>query len=621
MQKQALLNALQNGKPLLADGGMGTYLHQQGINFDACFDHLNLIYPDMIKDIHRQYIDAGARMLYSNTFGAGRYKLEKHGLVDKLTEINAAGVRLLHELAAETGADFFIAGDVGPLGVRLEPFGRVSLVEANRVFKEQIKALYDAGVDLIVLETFSDLYEVREALSAAREIAPDMLLCASMTFTRDDLTLLGNSPARVASELHQAGADIIGANCSGGPNQLLRILQQMRQAVPDALYSIKPNAGWPEQMGGRILYAAGADYFQEYARAFWTNGVNIIGGCCGTTPAHIDALRRGMDIPREEITIQDVTSPAEEEELQHAASAPTQLARKLADKQFVIAVEMDPPRGLSLHKLIAGASLMVDAGVDVIDVADSPMARMRMSPWAVCDIIQKETKAETVLHFPTRGRNLLRVQGDLLAAHAIGVRNVFVVMGDPTAVGDYPDAMDNYDLVPTGLIKLIKQGFNAGLDHAGTQIGQPTNFLIGCALNIQNPNLAQEAKVLRKKINSGADFILTQPMFNVDDLRRFEAAYTETYGPISIPILAGLLPLASARHASFLQHEVPGIHIPDAIFGRIEKAGETSAHEGVKITVDLAQELKESAAGVYIMPAFSRYDYVAEIVETLRSSE
>ncbi len=619
MKKNEILDLLKSGKPVLADGGMGTYLHQQGISFDECFDHLNLLYPDMIKGIHREYIDAGARIMYTNTFGAGRFKLERHGLVDKLADINAAGVRNLQDLNTNADDPFFIAGDIGPLGVRIEPFGRVSLTEANRAFKEQISVLYEAGIDLVVIETIADLYEVIEAIKAAREVDKELVICASMTFTRDDYTLLGDSPAKVAVEMRKAGADIIGANCSGGPNQLLRILRQMRKAAPEMLYSIKPNAGWPEQVGGRIMYAAGADYFQQYARAFWASGVNILGGCCGTTPAHIAALRKGLDLPNGGIHLEEASQFAVETEIQETASAPSMLAKKLAEKKFVIAVEMDPPRGLSLHKLIAGASFLADAGVDVIDVADSPMARMRMSPWAVCNVIQRETNTETVLHFPTRGRNLLRVQGDLLAAHAIGVRNVFVVMGDPTSVGDYPDAMDNYDLVPTGLIKLIKEGFNAGLDHAGTQIGEPTNFLIGCALNIENPDLHREAKVLQKKIKSGADFILTQPIFSIQALEKFHQVYEREYGELTIPLLAGLLPLASVRHANFLQHEVPGIKIPDQIFERMENNPDQSAQEGVKITIEIAEQLKESAAGVYIMPAFNRFDYVAQIVETLRS--
>ena len=294
---------------------------------------------------------------------------------------------------------------------------------------------------------------------------------------------------------------------------------------------------------------------------------------------------------------------------------PTRLAKKLAKGKFVFAVEMDPPRGLSTHKLLAGASLMAEAGADVIDVADSPMARMRMSPWAVCNLIQRKVKVETVLHFPTRGRNLLRVQGDLLASHALDVRNVFVVMGDPTAIGDYPDAMDNYDLAPSGLVKLIKQGFNAGIDHSGSDIGQPTSFFVGTALNLTAPDKNRELGLIRRKIEGGADFVLTQPIYSTQPLEEFLALYEKEFGRFPIPILAGVLPLASARHAAFLQQEVPGITIPEDVQEQMQMADDKGAKKGIELAVKLIGELKSVAQGVYLMPAFNRFDYAAEIIE------
>jgi homocysteine S-methyltransferase len=306
-----------------------------------------------------------------------------------------------------------------------------------------------------------------------------------------------------------------------------------------------------------------------------------------------------------------------------AVQPPTQLAEKIAAGRFVIAAEMDPPRGLSTHKLLAGASLLSDAGADVIDVADSPMARMRMSPWAVCSLIQKQIGVETVLHFPTRGRNLLRVQGDLLAAHALGVRNVFVVMGDPTAIGDYPDAMDNYDLVPSGLIKLIKQGFNEGIDHAGMDIGQPTSFFVGCALNLTAGNLDDEVKNLRRKLKAGADFILTQPVFDVARAAQALQTIRAAVDGQPVPILIGILPLASARHAAFLHHEVPGILVPEGVRTRMESAGENAPRAGIEIAIELVAQMRSAAPieGIYIMPAFSRFDHAAEVIEAVRASE
>ena len=504
---------LASGEPILADGAMGTQLHARGIPFDACFDELNLSQPELILEIHREYLEAGARIIETNTFGANQHKLSSHGLEHQVVEINAAGVALAKQAIDETGVDALVAGSVGPLGVRLAPFGRVKPEEAFEAFHEQIVALEQAGADLISLETHSDLYELREGIQASKRIG-DLPVIASVTFTRDDRTLLGDTPAQTARLLWDAGADVIGANCSEGPAQLLRIIRAMRQAVPEAKFSVMPNAGWPEQVGERIMYPATADYFADYARAYTEAGANIIGGCCGTTADHIAHMRAAFE--QVNLTQVSTISIEAEDDLERLATGqlgPTHLESKLGTGQFVLSVEINPPRGLSVEKVLAGARLLADAGVDVINVADSPMARLRMSPWAVCHRIQQDIGLETILHFPTRGRNLLRVQGDLLAAHATGVRNIFVVMGDPTSIGDYPEATDDYDVVPSGLIKLVKQGFNAGVDLHGDEFGEATSFYVGCALNPDAANLEQEIRVLKRKIEAGADFVLTQPVF------------------------------------------------------------------------------------------------------------
>ncbi len=605
-------------KYLLSDGAMGTVLHQRGAPSTGCFDCLDLETPDLVKSVHMDYIQAGSGMVQTNTFGANRFKLSQHGLERRVKEINTAGVKIARQAATESGKSVLVAGDVGPLGVRLSPFGRVQLQEAREAFFEQISALVDGDIDLILLETMTDLYEVIEAIQAVRQSAPDLPVIASMTFTRDNRTLLGDSPAKVAHRLAEAGADVIGVNCSGGPNQILNILTQMRAAEPTALFSVMPNAGWPEQVEGRILYPAGAGYFGEYARDFWQSGASVIGGCCGTTPAHISAMAaalQNVDSFEREGTPQ--ISAVRETRLDQA-KPPTSLAQKLAEKRFVIAVEMDPPRGLQTQKILAGASLLAEAGADVIDVADSPMARMRMSPWAVCSLIQDKVGIETVLHFPTRGRNVLRVQGDLLAAHALDVRNIFAVMGDPTSIGDFPDAMDNYDLVPSGLIKLVKQGFNTGYDHSGAEIGQPTSFFIGCALNLNPQNLEDEIKNLRRKLRAGADFILTQPVYQAELVRRFLDRYQDEHGELNIPLIVGLLPLASARHAAFLQQEVPGIDIPAETHHLMEQSGKEGAKTGIRLTVELCEQVRHLVQGIYLMPAFGRYDYAADIIERVR---
>jgi len=606
--------------PLLSDGAMGTVLHQRGVNFDECFDSLNITNPALVGEIHREYIEAGSQVIQTNTFGANRYKLARHGLEDKVKEINTAGVEIARRVVMGSFKDIMIAGDVGPLGVRLAPFGRVKPEEAHQAFTEQITVLLDAGVDLIMIETMTDLYEIREAVQATRALDAVIPLVASMTYTRDDRTLLGDTPASVARALFAVGADLIGVNCSGGPEQILRILKQMRTAVPEGRFSVMPNAGWPEQAGGRIMYPAAPEYFGEYALAFRRSGACLIGGCCGTTPAHISAMHKALSTAPA-LEPADLAQPVEidsETSFPEEILAPTEFAKKVISGKFVTAVEMDPPRGLATQKLLAGASLLAEAGADIINVADSPMARMRMSPWAVCDLIQRKINIETVLHFPTRGRNLIRVQGDLLASHALGVRNVFVVMGDPTSIGDYPDAMDNYDLVPSGLVKLIKQGFNAGVDHSGADIGQPTNFFVGCALNL-NPNSPKdEIRNLTRKINAGADFVLTQPVYQPESARAFLDFLKNEMGGLKIPVLAGILPLSNIRHANFLHQEVPGISIPDKILSRLESTGENSAQEGVKVAVEIIEELRSCIQGIYIMPAFSRFDLVAEILEAVK---
>ena len=608
---------LASGKPIVADGAMGTMLHARGVPFEVCFDELNRTQPELVQSVHQEYLEAGAQIIETNSFGANRHKLAAHGLEGQVSEINAAAVRLVRQAIQETGKEALIAGSVGPLGVRMAPFGRVKPEQAYEALREQIAALVDAGADLIVLETQSDLYELREGIRAAKDIG-DVPVIASVTFTRDDRTLLGDTPGQAARLIAEAGAAVIGANCSGGPSQLLRVIQAMRRAVPGARFSVMPNAGWPEQIGGRIMYPASADYFGEHALAFRQAGAVVIGGCCGTTPAHIAAMRSALaDNGREASPTLSVHVREEPEDLQASPLGPTELSARLTSGKFVISVEVNPPKGFSTHKLLAGAHLLAEAGADVINVADSPMARLRMSPWGVCQLIQREVGLETVLHFPTRGRNLLRVQGDLLAAHATGVRNIFVVMGDPTAIGDYPEATDNYDVVPSGLIKLIKHGFNVGLDHHGTEIGEATSFFVGCALNPTARDRDREVKVLRRKIEAGADFVLTQPVFDPGLVEKTLKAYTSRFGPLGVPVLVGVLPLYGSRHASFLHNEVPGISIPQSIRNRIAAAGEQSPQAGVAIAVEILQRLTGIAQGAYLMPPFGRYDMAAEIIEAL----
>ena len=626
MTPSSFLELLKNGA-ILFDGAMGTLLHGQGANLDRCLDELNLTRPDMVVDAHRAYIEAGAQVIETNTFGANRLKLSEHGLEDKVAEINHAGVHLARRAVVEARrADgpsvppVLVAGSVGPSGRQMAPLGRLRPEIACAAFHAQVKALVSAGVDLLIFETFSDLDEMGEAVRAAREVCT-LPIVAQMTFTEDLRTPLGHTPEQVVHFLRDLNVDVIGVNCSVGPALVLRVIQRMRKALGSQNgmpLSAQPNAGWPTRTGERLMYQATPDYFGEYGLAFVEAGAAIIGGCCGTNPGHVAAMRAALSDPLRApsvITLKPVTEP----ELIPTSEAPTELAQKLTAGDFVIGVEIDPPKGYAAEKLLAAARMLRDTGADVMNVADSPMARMRMSAWAVCHLIHSRVGMETVLHFPTRGRNLLRVQGDLLAAHALGVRNLFVVMGDPTAIGDYPAAMDQYDLVPSGLIRLIKQGFNRGVDHAGSSIGQPTSFLVGCALNLDAPDLDREIKVLHKKIEAGADFALSQPVYDADVVRRFRVHYEEQHGPLLMPILVGVLPLYGMRHAEFLHNEIPGIVIPDATRERMRRAGEDGPCEGVRMARELLAELSDLVRGAYLMPAFNRFDLIAEIIEEARS--
>jgi len=606
------LRALVAGEPLLADGGIGSSLIERGgVEVDGCIEILNIARPDLVADVHEAFGAAGSQLLTTNTFGANRFALAKHGVEARLEEINRRGV----ELAASVGVP--VAASVGPLRVRLAPYGRVRRSEARRAYAEQIAVLASAGADLILIETQSDLVEMEEALRAAREVC-DLAVVVTATFTRDDRTLLGSTPEQVASRLVELGVDGVGVNCSEGPAQVLRILDVMRPHAGDVPLVAKPNAGGPARVGERIVYPATAEYLGEYARAFVASGASIVGGCCGTGAEHIRAMAEALAEPRQ--LHLEILPSAPIEAGHETVSSKSALGAKLEEGRFVVTVEMDPPRSTSVAKMLAGAQTLKEAGADSINVADSPMARMRMSPWAPARRIQEEIGIETVLHFPIRGRNLLRIQGDLLAAHALGIRNVFVCLGDPTRIGDYPAATDNVDVVPTGLISLVKESLNEGRDQVGSSIGEPTNFVVGCALNLGAADLEREGRLLQRKIRAGADFALAMPTYSADVLRIFRKSYEERYGLLRLPILVGVLPLVTSRHAEFLHNELPGVSIPDDIRKRMREATKRPSRTGLEIAVELAKELRAEAAGLYVMPPFGRYDLAAEIVESVVSS-
>lgn len=609
--------------PILMDGAFGTVLHDRGVAIDQSFDNVNLTNPALVTEIHRSYIDAGADLIETNSFGANRFKLAEFGLQDSVEQVNRAAVAIARQEISLAKKKILLAGSVGPLGVRLAPLGRVSFAEAVEAFTEQIRALISAdpqGVDLLIIETMSDVKEIEAAVYAARSIEPDIPIITQMTFTRDDKTILGYPPDAVATSLPKLDVDAVGINCSGGPAQVLRLINIVRNLEPEMPISASPNAGWPEQMGGgRVAYPATPDYFAGYARAYINAGVNLVGGCCGTTAAHIQAMRQALDTPGDSpYTVSEVRFVRRPGKPTVAVSdQPTHLAQHLEQRQLILTVEMNPPKGVAPERLLAGARMLHEAGANFLNIADSPLARMRMSAWAAAYLVQQEIGLETVLHFPTRGRNLLRIQGDLLAAHAMGIRNLFVAMGDPTRIGDFPEATDSYDIVPTGLIELITKQFNQGMDKAGQSIDQPTSFVVGCALSLTPKNIEAELKLLRKKVVHGANFAITQPVFDPQTAIEFLAAYERSYGEPVPPILAGIKPLYNLRNADFLHNEVPGIYIPRDQRERMRKS-DAPQQEGVAIAREIVESLRTHVHGYYFMPAFGRYDLVADVLDVFR---
>lgn len=623
--------------PILADGAIGTMLYAAGASLDESFDALNLSRPEMVLDVHRAYLAAGADLIETNTFGANRFKLEPFGLAGRVREINRKAVRLAREAREIAGSSALVAGSVGPTGRTLEPYGVIAAEAARGAFREQIEALLEGGVDLLILETMGNLDEIREAILAAMEVC-DLPVVASMTFAEDGRTIDGSLPEAVAERLHDLDVAAIGANCSVGPQRLLpvaeaisRRLSEERGAPP--IVSCMPNAGWPAHVAGRVIYRSSAEYFAEFARRAADAGVRLIGGCCGTTPAHTAAMRQALDawvasrseaspraIPESENggvaapavrRARVVTAP--ESDLV-APEGPTLLRQKLDRGEFVVSVEIDPPKGLNPAKALDGARLLRDAGVDFINVADSPMARVRMSALTMCYLIQHQVGVETILHLTTRDRSLMGLQSELLGAHAVGVRNIIALTGDPPSLGDYPDSTAVYDVDSVGLIRVL-QRLNAGTDSAGASIGRPAGFTIACAVDPTRADLEHEAERVRAKLAAGAHLVMTQPIYDPVSWSHFLDVFGEERLPV--PVLAGILPLQSSRHAEFLHNEVPGITLSDEARERMRLAGPDGRREGVKMAQELLLQLKPLVQGVYLMPSFGRYEVAAEVLQVV----
>src|SRR2546422_3412800 len=623
-----LLEQLQQ-RPLLCDGAMGTLLYARGIPYEQCFDALNITQPELIQSIHREYISAGAQIIETNTFGANRARLEAYHLEERVREINFRAVKLACEAREVTGQPVFVAGAVGPSGRPLQAPDEQRLSELRAIFREQIEALLVGGADLLILETFSSLAELRQAVLAAQDVG-GLPIVAQMRFYEDGHTLSGQSATRVAAVLADLDVDVMGANCSVGPAATLDALQEMIAASKDPtrttpyLFSAQPNAGLPSRIGNRFFYVATPDYFADYALRFARAGVQLIGGCCGTTPHHIAAMRKALDehygvrtpltVATPELTVQSnpvvvsngqttIARLLEEEVILPQHGSMTRLQEKLAAGEFVVSVELDPPKGLNPAKVLEGAAMLQEVGVHCINIADSPMARVRMSCIALARLFQDHLGIETIIHFTTRDRNLMALQSELLGAHALGIRNILALTGDPLRVGDYPNTTGVWDLDSVGLIQAIR-GMNEGHDAAGSSIGAKSSFHIGAALNLNmtDEQTDQEIEKYWLKINAGAQFIMTQPIYELARLLRF----LDRAGKPPIPMILGCIPLHSSRHAEYLHNEVPGITIPDEVRGRMRAAGEQGREEGLKLAHELLSATRSMVQGVYLMPSYGR---------------
>ena len=614
-------------RPLLADGAMGTLLLSRGASGEQCLEQLVVTRPGWVTEIHLAYAAAGADVLTAHSFGANRLRLAEHGLGDQVREFNFKAVRLLRDVREVTGRPIFIAGNVGPLGRRLQPDGALTEQEAREVFREQISVLWEAGADLILFETFVDLDELEIGVQVAREIC-DLPIVASMTFAQDGLTVDGLTAEVVARRLRKAGADVIGVNCSVGPAQMLETLQGLNAALPTAPLSAMPNAGFPKRLEGRLLYPSSPEYFGRMTPGFLETGARLIGGCCGTTPVHIRAMRAALDgylqgHRGEELAAQIVSGADEAPALKSSSGVevdvpPTELLRKLSEGKFVISVEVDPPRGFNAQKQIEGARYARKMGADAVNVADSPMARVRMSALSLCVQIQQHVPVETIVHYTTRDRSLMGLQADLIGARALGIRNILALTGDPPSLGDNKRSTAVYDVDSIGLVRIIDK-FNQGIDPSGQEMGQRGGFTIAVACDPTRADLVQEVDRFHQKVTGGAHFTMTQPIFDAQLWLNFLHLYEERYGRFPVPVLIGVLPLQGHKHASFLHNEVPGITLSEAALERMRLAGANGRKEGVAMAQELLLELKglPHVQGVYLMPSFGRYELACEVLEVL----
>jgi homocysteine S-methyltransferase len=604
------LERLEEGV-VVCDGAVGTMLYARGVFVNRCFDELNLSAPALVGGVHADYVDAGADVIETNTFGAHRLKLGPHGFDKDVRRINREGARLAREAAAGRA---LVAGSMGPLGKPLEPFGTVTFEEAVSAYREQAEGLAEGGVDLFSIETMPSLDQARAAVEAVRAVSP-LPITVSMTFNEEGTTFYGDKPEDVVRTVEGWDVAVVGANCSQGPQPMLDTIQRMAAAVTRVKLAAMPNAGSPALVDGRYVYLCTPEYMASYARRFISAGVTVVGGCCGTTPAHIKNLVRSVRMvqpSRERVAVLPPARPRETP-TPVARDEKSGLARKLG-KKFVVSIELDPPKGADPGSLIDRAQYCKEREIDCINVGDGPRASARMSAASLCLLLEKQVGIDTILHYTCRDRNLLSMQSDLLGAHALGLRNVLAITGDPPKLGDYPDATAVYDVDSIGLIRIMDH-LNHGCDLAGNLIGPALSLHVGCGADPGRPDYEKELRRLEEKVQAGAEYIMTQPVYDPRAIERF----LRDIKHLATPVLIGILPLYSHRNAEFLHNEVPGMSIPEDIRERmrVSGGGEKAQAEGVAIAQEALRAARDVAAGVYIMPPFNKVDLALRVVDAL----
>jgi methionine synthase I (cobalamin-dependent)/5,10-methylenetetrahydrofolate reductase len=601
--------------PILCDGAMGTLLYSKGIFINRCYDELNISQPDLIRGIHHEYLQAGAEVIETNTFGGNAVRLERHGLQDKVHDINFHGARVAKEAAKSF--DGWVAGAVGPLGIRIEPLGKMSFQEARDIFREQIAALIEGGVDILILETFGYIDELHQAIHAARELDPRIPVVAQVTLDEESNCLDGSTPEIFAPRIEEWGADVIGCNCSVGPVTMLDSVERIRAATSLPL-SAQPNAGIPRSVEGRNIYLCSPEYMASYARKFVTAGVRLVGGCCGSTPEHIRVMKSALRMTQ--ARARTGTASAKAQTAPVVASVPieqrSQLGAKIAAGEFLTMVEIVPPKGTNIHKELEGAKFLKSVGVDAINIPDSPRASARMSNQALSLLLQQQAGIEAILHYTCRDRNVLCIQSDLLGAAAIGIRNLICITGDPPKMGGYPDATAVFDVDAIGLVNIV-HNLNRGLDIGGNPMGAGTEFVIGVGANPGVPNIDEEIRRFEYKVEAGAEYAVTQPVFDLSLLEKFLRRIEH----FKIPVVAGIWPLVSARNAEFMKNELR-VSVPESIMERMTRASspEAAREEGIAIAREMLIAVRHMVQGAQISAPQGKYSAAVDVLEALGSS-